>query len=87
MTFVVFLRYNANIVKRTIQFHIYKGDKKYVAEGVDLPVVTEAMTLDELATNIQEAVALHLEGEKLSDWNLEKGSAILANVELTAAHA
>ena len=74
-------------MKRTIQFHIYKGDKKYVAEGLDLPVVTEAVTLDELAINIQEAVALHLEGEKLSNWNLEKGSTILANVELMAGYA
>lgn len=37
-----------------------------MAEGVDLPVVTEASTLDELAKNIEEAVALQLEGENLA---------------------
>ena len=43
-------------MKKIIQFHIYKGDKHYVAQGVDLPVVTQGETLDELAKNIQEAV-------------------------------
>jgi len=32
-------------------------------ECLDLPVVTEAAALDELAANIREAISLHLEGE------------------------
>jgi predicted RNase H-like HicB family nuclease len=38
-----------------------------VAECLDLPIVTQAATLDELAGNIREAIGLHLEGEDLSD--------------------
>jgi len=38
-----------------------------VAECLDLPVVTQAPTLDELAHNIREAIGLHLEGEDLSE--------------------
>ena len=53
-------------MKRTIQVRIFRGEHKYVAECLDLPVVTEASTLDELAANIQEAVSLHLEGEELA---------------------
>lgn len=74
-------------MKHIIQFHIYKGDKQYVAEGIDLSVVTQGKTLDELAKNIQEAVELHLEGEDLADFNLAPQPSILANVELSALHA
>jgi len=53
-------------MKRTIQVRIFRGEQKYVAECLDLPVVTEAATLDELAANIREAISLHLEGEDLA---------------------
>lgn len=48
-------------MKRIIQFHIFKGERQYVADGIDLPVVTQGETLDELVSNIQEAVLLQLE--------------------------
>ena len=75
-------------MKRIIQFHIYKGDKYYVAEGVDLPVVTQAKTLDELAKNIKEAVDLHLKGEAPANFNLAPHPSVLMNFELPmTAHA
>jgi len=72
-------------MKKIIQFHIYKSDTHYVAEGVDLPVVTQGKTLDELAQNLKEAVSLHLEGERFSDFNLEENPSILANFEIESA--
>jgi predicted RNase H-like HicB family nuclease len=33
---------------------------------MDLPVVTQGNTLNELKANLEEALALHLEGEDLS---------------------
>ncbi len=48
-------------MKRIIQFHIFKGERQYVADGIDVPVVTQGATLDELVKNIQEAVSLQLE--------------------------
>jgi predicted RNase H-like HicB family nuclease len=71
-------------VKRTIQVRIFRGEKQYVAECLDLPVVTEAPTLDELAANIREAIALHLEGEDLAELGVSKGATILATMELEA---
>jgi predicted RNase H-like HicB family nuclease len=65
-------------MKKIIQFHIYKSDTHYVAEGVDLPVVTQGKTLDKVTQNLKEAVSLHLEGEQLSDFNLEESLLILA---------
>lgn len=71
-------------MKHIIQFHIYKGDTQYVAEGVDLPVVTQGKTLDELAENLKEAVELQLEGENLADFNLAPQPSVLMNLELPA---
>ncbi|OGN00841.1 MAG: hypothetical protein A2651_03095 [Candidatus Yanofskybacteria bacterium RIFCSPHIGHO2_01_FULL_42_12] len=74
-------------MKRIIQFHISKGDKYYTAEGVDLPVVTQGKTLDELAVNIQEAVDLHLEGENPADFDIAPNPSVLMNFELPQIHA
>ena len=61
-----------------------KGDKYYVAEGVDLPIVTQGKTLDELARNIEEAVELHLEGENPADFGIAPNPSVLMNFELPA---
>lgn len=69
-------------MKRIIQVRISHGDAYFVAECLDLPIVTQAKTLDELALNIREAIALHLEGENLADLGLAEDPSILASVEL-----
>lgn len=71
-------------MKSIIQFHIYKGETHYIAQGVDLPVVTQGKTLDELTENIKEAVELQLEGENLVDFDLMPQPSVLLNVELPA---
>jgi predicted RNase H-like HicB family nuclease len=71
-------------MKRTIQVRITKGDRQFVAECLDLPVVTQAPTLDELAGNIREAIALHLEGEDLAALGISSNPTILATMELDA---
>lgn len=69
-------------MKKIIQVHIYKGEKYYVAECLDLPVVTQGKTLDELAANLKEAIGLQLEGENLADFDLAPQPSVLANLEL-----
>ena len=69
-------------MKNIVQIHIYKGEKYYIAEGVDLPIVTQAKTLDELVKNIKEAVELQLAGENLSDFTLASNPSVLLNLEL-----
>lgn len=71
-------------MKRTIQVRVFRGEKQYVAECLDLPVVTEAQTLDQLALNIQEAISLHLEGEDLVELGFSNNPTILATMELDA---
>ncbi len=75
-------------MKKIIQVHIYKGDKYYIAECIDLPVVTQGQTLDELVANLKEALELHLEGENLADYDIAPQPSILANLEIdTPVHA
>jgi len=74
-------------MKRIIQVKIYKGEKFYVAECVDLPVVTQGKTLDEVVENIREAIDLHLEGESLEEWDISPDFSVLANFELEPVHA
>ncbi|MBI4359749.1 MAG: type II toxin-antitoxin system HicB family antitoxin [Candidatus Jacksonbacteria bacterium] len=69
-------------MKHILYFHIYKGDSQYIAEGIDVPVVTQAKTLDNLMDNIKEAVALHLEGEDLNELGVAPFALILANMEM-----
>jgi predicted RNase H-like HicB family nuclease len=71
-------------MKRTIQVRIFRGEQQYVAECLDLPVVTQAATLDELAANIREAISLHLEGEDLAEMGFAADPTILATLELQA---
>ncbi len=69
-------------MKTIAQFKVYKDEDSYVAEGVDLAVVTQADDLDELVKNIEEAVSLHLEGEDISDFDYSQKPSILVNYEL-----
>jgi predicted RNase H-like HicB family nuclease len=69
-------------MKKVIQARIYRGEKYYVAECLDLPVVTQGETLDEVTQNLREAIALHLEGENLADFDLEQELVVLASFEL-----
>jgi predicted RNase H-like HicB family nuclease len=52
--------------RNIIQFQITKGDKYYIASGVDVPVVTQAKTLDKLAKNIKEAASLYLADSRVA---------------------
>lgn len=69
-------------MKRIIQVRVFRGDKYYVAECFDLPVLTQAGTLDELMSNVREAIALQLEGEDPADFGLAPDASILASYEL-----
>ena len=70
--------------RRTIQARIFRGETRYVADCIDLPVVTEGDTLDEVAANLREAIALHLEGENLAELGFAEDPAIVATMELDA---
>jgi predicted RNase H-like HicB family nuclease len=69
-------------VKKIIQVRISKGEEQYVAECVDLPLVTQGRTLDEVTENLREAIGLHLRGEDLAELGLAEEPSVLASFEL-----
>lgn len=71
-------------MKSIMQFQITESDSGYVAEGVSVPIVTQGDTLDELASNIREAVELYVEGENLAELGYVNAPSVLVNFELSA---
>jgi predicted RNase H-like HicB family nuclease len=69
-------------MRQVIQISIYKGEKFFVAEGVNVPIVTQGKTYDELFNNLKEAISLFLEDEDLSKYDIQANPAIIANLEL-----
>ena len=75
-------------MKRIIQIKVFKSGKYFVGSGVDVPVITQGKTWDELTKNIKEAVELYLEGEDLKLLDIAPDPSILINYEvLTSIHA
>ncbi len=74
-------------LQRTVKAFVWKGDTHYIAECIDVAVVTQVKTLDETLKNLQEAVALHLEGEDLAELGFAPDPSILVTMELEPVHA
>lgn len=71
------------LMKRIIHVRVFRGESQYVAECLDLPVVTQARTLDELTSNIREAISLHLDGEDLEELGLSEHPTIRESLDAT----
>ncbi|RPI51700.1 MAG: type II toxin-antitoxin system HicB family antitoxin [Chloroflexi bacterium] len=71
------------VQRYTIQAMIYPGDESgYVAECLNLAVVTQGQTLDETVQNLREALQLHLEGEDLLELGLAANPPLLVTMEM-----
>lgn len=70
-------------LQRTLNAVIRLGEESgYVAECLELPVVTQGKTLDEVAANLREAVSLHLTEEDLAAWGLAEAPTLVVTFEL-----
>lgn len=74
-------------LQQTVKAVVRKGERYYVAECVEIAVVTQGSSVDETLENLREAVALHLEGEDPADSGLVPHPAILVTMELEPAGA
>lgn len=75
-------------LQQSIQAVVRYGEASgYVAECLELPLVTQASTLDDLVSNLREAVALHLMDEDPAQWGLVAHPALRLFFELDAAVA
>lgn len=75
-------------LQQTIKSFIRPGEQSgYVAECLEISVVTQGETLDEVVKNLQEAIALHLEGEDPAEFGLVAYPSILVTFELQPSYA
>ena len=72
----------------TLKANIRPGEQSgFVAECLELPIVTQGRTLDETVSKLREAVALHLEGEDLQALGFAVDPAIIVSYEIEPVHA
>ncbi|MEW6097178.1 MAG: type II toxin-antitoxin system HicB family antitoxin [bacterium] len=69
------------MLHNTIKVYIEKGEKYWVAQCIEIDVVTQGKTVEETIKNLKEAVSLHLEGEDLSEYNLSPNPSLLITME------
>lgn len=69
-------------MKSIIQFKISQSEGTYIAEGVDLAIVTDAPTLDALVVNITDAVELYFKDENILELEFSPNPSILLNYEI-----
>jgi predicted RNase H-like HicB family nuclease len=65
----------------------YGEQSGYVSECIEISVVSQGQTLDQVARNLHEAVFLHLEGEDLASYGLVPQPTILISFELQPEYA
>ena len=76
------------MLQHTIMAVIRPGEESgYVAECLEIPVVTQGHTLDEVTRHLQEAVALHLADEDLAALGLAPNPTVVVTMELSLTHA
>lgn len=53
-----------------LTIYIHKGEKMYVAECLEIDVITQGNTIDEAIKNIKEAIALYFENKETPEISL-----------------
>lgn len=77
-----------NHLQQNIHAIIRPGEEGgYFAECIEVAVVTQGMTLDEISKNLAEAVSLHLEGEDPADFDLVSYPSLSVAFELQPEYA
>jgi len=75
-------------LQQTIKAVIRLGDQSgYMAECMEIAVVTQGRTLDETVANLREAVVLHLEGESPASFGLRNHPTLLITLETDPDYA
>jgi len=69
-------------LRHAVKATIRRGDEYYVAECLEVAIVTQGKTLDETVENLREAISLHLEGADPADFGLAQDPWILLTFEL-----
>lgn len=77
-----------NQLQQNIHVIIIPGEEGgYFAECMEISVVTQGKTLDEVSQNLVEAVSLHLDGEDPAEFGLISKPCLSVTFELQPEYA
>ncbi len=62
---------------------VRRSGRWYVGETVEIAVVTQGRTLDEVVANLEEAIGLHFEGENLTEFGFARYPRLSVTFEKT----
>ncbi|MBW4444205.1 MAG: type II toxin-antitoxin system HicB family antitoxin [Plectolyngbya sp. WJT66-NPBG17] len=75
-------------LRSQIHATIYPGDQSgYVAECQEIAIVTQGSTLDEVTSNLREAVELYLEDEDPAEFRFVANPSLVVTFELQPEYA
>jgi predicted RNase H-like HicB family nuclease len=75
-------------LQKTVKAVLRPGDESgYVAECMEIAVVTQGRTIDETVENLREAVALHLEDEDAAHFGLRDKPVLVVTMEIDPSYA
>jgi len=73
---------------RAIQIRVFPGEQSgFVAECIDLPVVSQGETIDKALENVRQALELHLEDEDAESLGISMTAPLLTTLQLAPLHA
>jgi predicted RNase H-like HicB family nuclease len=68
-------------LRDSVHATVSRGEAAYVAECWEVAVVTQGRTLDEVVSNLREALTLHLDGEDLDSLGLTRSPRLVVTYE------
>ena len=75
-------------LQRTVKAVLRPGEESgYIAECMEIAVVTQGRTIDETISNLREAVALQMEGENAADFGLQDKPLLVVTMEIEPPYA
>ena len=75
-------------LRQNITATVRPGDSSgFVAECLEIAVVSQGSTLDDTIENLREAVALHLDGEDPAVFGLREYPTLLVTIEVHPSYA
>lgn len=73
---------------RAIQIRVFPGEQSgFVAECIDLPVVSQGETIDKALENVRQALELHLEDEDAESLGISMTAPLLTTLQLAPLRA
>lgn len=75
------------MLEKSIKAIIYHDGEQYCAKCMEIDVLTQGKTVDEVIKNLEEAVSLHLEGVDPEKYGLIKEPSLLIMMEAELQHA